>query len=506
VCVRSSPPLAGRCLRYPLQVQSSDHDPLNAADKTVPMARPSPDRDDTLPVGTRLHEFEVLRVLGAGGFGIVYLATDHSLQRQVAIKEYMPSAFVARGDNGIVSLRSASHAETFELGLRSFINEARLLAQFDHPSLVKVYRFWEAHGTAYMAMQYYPGRTLKDERAAMSRAPDEAWLRRVIDPLLGALEVLHAADVYHRDISPDNILLLPDGRPVLLDFGAARRVIGDRTQTLTAILKPNYAPVEQYPDTGMRQGPWTDLYALAAVIRFMLTGQSPPASAARAVHDEMQALARPGSSRASKVSASLLSAIDWALAVGPQDRPHSVQVFRDAVNGDFMPPRSSEWGNFEDPAPALVQRPGSQRGAMPTAVEQPRRAARESRNTRWVSRAVAAIATAALGMLALGIWAQNARVTHAASVPADETSQRPPRVAPLTPVSVRPEAQIDAGDAASQRPSAMNGGPRQACTDRGVSAMPLCMNRECRKPHFREHPQCLSLREAMVRLQTQKDR
>jgi serine/threonine protein kinase len=415
---------------------------MNAVDKTVPLARPSQDGHDTLPIGTRLHEFEVLRVLGVGGFGIVYLAMDHTLQRQVAVKEYMPSALVARSDGAIVSLRSASHAETFEVGLHSFINEARLLAQFDHPSLVKVHRFWEAHATAYMAMQYYPGSTLKDERKAMSRAPDEAWLRGVIDPLLGALEVLHGADVYHRDISPDNILLLPDGRPVLLDFGAARRVIGGRTQTLTAILKPNYAPVEQYPDTGMRQGPWTDLYALAAVIRFMLTGQSPPPATARALRDEMRPMAEPGGSRVGNVCGSFLSTIDWALAVRPQDRPHSVQVFRDALNGDFTPPRSSMWASFEAPVVPATVRPsrahmGRAAAQAPSRIEPPT-ATLGSRSRKWWSRTAAAIAAAALGMLAIGIWAQNARVTHAASTLTNNTAPRAP--VPVAPMPTAPQA------------------------------------------------------------------
>src|SRR5262249_37748174 len=139
-------------------------------------------------------------------------------------------------------------ADTFALGLRSFINEAQLLASFDHPSLVKVYRFWEDNGTAYMVMPYYQGVTLKRALEALPAPPEEAWLQRQLGALLDALEVMHQAHCYHRDIAPDNILLLDDGRPLLLDFGAARRVIGDATQALTAFLKPGYAPVEQYAE------------------------------------------------------------------------------------------------------------------------------------------------------------------------------------------------------------------------------------------------------------------
>ena len=176
-----------------------------------------------LPAGTRLDEFEILRPLGSGGFGIVYLALDHSLLRQVALKEFMPADLAARGPAGTVGPRSEHCTAQFARGLESFFNEARLLAPFNHPALVRVHRFWKANGTAYMAMQYCPGQTLKEARSAMHAPPDEAWLRAFVEPLLGALERLHRAGVFHRDISPDNILLLPNGRPILLDFGSASR-------------------------------------------------------------------------------------------------------------------------------------------------------------------------------------------------------------------------------------------------------------------------------------------
>ena len=227
--------------------------------------------------GTRLGEFELLSVLGVGGFGIVYLALDHDLEREVAIKEYLPATLAGRTESQQVSLRSQADAETFALGLKSFVNEARLLARFDHPSLLKVYRFWEANGTAYMAMPVMHGRTLKEVGEAMTAAPDEATLRALLDPLLGAIERLHAEGVYHRDIAPDNIVIEPDGRPVLLDFGAARRVISDKSQTLTAILKPAYAPIEQYAEAGsVKQGPWTDFYALGATLHYLLLKRPPP--------------------------------------------------------------------------------------------------------------------------------------------------------------------------------------------------------------------------------------
>ena len=271
------------------------------------MTDPEPTRADSdnpgaLPVGTRLGEYELRSVIGVGGFGIVYLAFDHALEREVAIKEYMPATLATRSQSVKVAPLSLSVTADFETGLSSFVNEGRLLARFDSPSLLKVYRYWEANGTAYITMPRYRGRTLKEHRAAMATPPDETAARALLMPLLSALELLHRESVYHRDVAPDNILIEADNRPVLLDFGAARRVIGEKSQALTAILKPAYAPIEQYGEAAsVKQGAWTDLYALGATMHFYLLGQAPPPSTARAVQDEMQPLAGrdlPGCSEA----------------------------------------------------------------------------------------------------------------------------------------------------------------------------------------------------------------
>ena len=319
---------------------------------SIEASRLRPDPPSALPRGTRLGEFELLHVLGVGGFGIVYLAFDHALEREVAVKEYMPASLVGRTQTLHVSLRSESDAETFALGLKSFVNEAKMLARFDHPSLLKVLRFWEANGTAYMAMPVLRGQTAKEARQAMANPPDEAWLRALLEPLLGAIERLHSEGVYHRDIAPDNIQIEADGHPVLLDFGAARRVINDKTHTLTAILKPAYAPIEQYAEVGsVKQGPWTDLYALGATLHFMLLGRPPLPSTARAVQDDLSPLATqqlPGCSEA------FLNVIDWMLAPRPADRPQSAAALRDVLAGRAPQPRrrwaeaivsDSQWDN-----------------------------------------------------------------------------------------------------------------------------------------------------------------
>lgn len=281
---------------------------------------------NVLPEGTRLHEFEIQGLVGEGGFGIVYLAYDRSLKRKVALKEYMPSSFASRSGEVTVSVKSDRYAETFNAGLRSFVNEAQLLAQFDHPSLVKVFRFWEANGTAYMVMPYYEGTTLKQTVATMAEPPDENWLKTLLAPLLDALDLLHRNHCYHRDVAPDNILLLRDGRPVLLDFGAARRVISDMTHALTVILKPGYAPVEQYAEVpGLKQGGWTDIYALAAVVYYCIMRKAPLPSVARMMNETLTPLAQAAAGRYSE---GFLSAIDRALAVRPEARTQTVAELR----------------------------------------------------------------------------------------------------------------------------------------------------------------------------------
>lgn len=319
-----SPPGGTAAPAPPAAMSSSGHDYHNA-----------------LPLGTYLGEFELQGVIGEGGFGIVYLAWDHSLQRRVALKEYFPSSLAARAGGHTVSVKSERHRETFQAGLSSFVNEARLLAQFDHASLVKVYRFWEANDTAYMVMPFYEGETLKDTLRDLGAPPDEAWLMGVLAPLTEALEVIHAEQCYHRDIAPDNVILLKGSkRPLLLDFGAARRVIGDMTQALTVILKPGYAPVEQYAEVpGMKQGPWTDVYALAALIYNAITGKTPPTSVGRLMNDNYQPLAEVAQGR---YSDRFLQAVDRALKVKPDDRTPNIGALRADLGMDQSPVLASQ--------------------------------------------------------------------------------------------------------------------------------------------------------------------
>ncbi|MHB9837752.1 protein kinase domain-containing protein [Paraburkholderia terrae] len=407
-------------------------DPAGPDSPTImpPPAFAGAESHHALSVGMRVAEFEIKGLIGEGGFGIVYLAHDTQLGRNVALKEYMPSSLASRGSNAEVTVRSERHKETFLAGLKSFVNEARLLAQFDHHSLVKVYRFWEANSTAYMVMPYYEGVTLRDALRAKNAPPDEAWLRTLLTSLVSALDVMHRAQCYHRDIAPDNILLLKDsGRPLLLDFGAARRVIGDMTQALTVILKPGYAPVEQYAEVpSLKQGPWTDIYALAAVIYFAIVGKTPPPSVGRMMSDSYVPLETQASGR---YSPAFLRAIDHALALRPEERPQNVQAFA-AELGLAL---SAQDGTHDEPvafssprtaAPAASSgvaareasgalRPGTASRDTLGASGSGATAAGASRTTSRRSTAIAVGAVVVVGLAGLGGWFAMRPATKTAS-------------------------------------------------------------------------------------------
>ncbi len=364
----SQPPPEDPSTEFPptQAIRSPQPAPVAAA----PPKAPQPVTGNALPVGSYLGEFELLGVVGEGGFGIVYRAWDHSLKRQVAIKEYLPSSLAWRNGGAAIAMRTPKDRDAFDAGLVSFVKEAQMLAQFDHPSLVKVYRFWEANGSAYMVMPYYEGRTLRQELRERREPVDEATLLGWLGPIADALAVIHAEHWYHRDIAPDNVLLLAGSqRPLLLDFGAARRVIGDMTQALTVILKPGYAPVEQYAEIpGMKQGPWTDLYALGGVAHLAVRGRTPPPSLGRLVNDSYEPLA--GSELAQRYSPALLAAIDHSLTVRPEQRTQTVAQLK-AELGLPPPPTPSHAGEYlagrraELPAPAT---PGLADGDVPTQV------------------------------------------------------------------------------------------------------------------------------------------
>ena len=234
---------------------------------------------DALPPQHKLHWYVIERVLGQGGFGITYLARDTNLDQAVAIKEYLPVEVATRRTDASVSARTTDHDERYRWGLERFIREARTLARFDHPNIVRVLSVFELNGTAYMVMRFEEGETLA---ATLERkhALSEADLMRVLMPILDGLELVHNAGFIHRDIKPDNIHIRSDGSPVLLDFGSARYALG-QSRTVTILVAPGYAPFEQYYSSGENQGPWTDIYSLGATCYRAIAGRAPLDAIAR---------------------------------------------------------------------------------------------------------------------------------------------------------------------------------------------------------------------------------
>jgi serine/threonine protein kinase len=376
--------------------------PKPAPDRTVLM--PRRDIDAELRAGTALQEFVVEGTVGAGGFSIVYRARDTRLDRLVAVKEYLPAAFALRGADGIVHARSPRHQQAFDLGLQSYLKEARLLASFDHPALVRVFRFWGERGTAYMVMPLYEGMTLKRWLVDLGATPSEAWLREFALQMTQALAALHGQRIFHRDVAPDNILLQYDRhagpsfleqkpRPMLLDFGAARRVIGDATQALTAILKSGYSPPEQYEGAeSKRQGAWTDVYALAAVMYTAIAGRAPPSAIARLVKDQMVPAAQVGAGR---YSPGFLAAIDAGLAPRPEQRPQTMVEFLAALDSPVPLAAGAT-------APARAAPAAPKAGPPKAGPDAPRPGTGIPRRTQLIVAAV--VGAVVLALAAAALW------------------------------------------------------------------------------------------------------
>ena len=283
-----------------------------------------------LPQGTRVQDFEFHRVLGHGGFGITYLSWNVALDIAVAIKEYLPADLAMREQDMSVLPKSSGDEADFQWGLDRFLDEARVMARFKHPNIVQVQHFFQAHGTAYIVMEYVEGETLSDllkRRGTLT----ESELKHILLPLLAGLIDVHEAGILHRDIKPGNILLrAADGSPVLVDFGAARQAVGTRSRSVTAVLTPGYAPIEQYSSRG-HQGPWTDMYALGGVCYQALTGRVPDEAMDRIRSDPLIPVTEAAKGKATDA---FLSAIDWALRVEEGDRPQGIRLWRAALLGE----------------------------------------------------------------------------------------------------------------------------------------------------------------------------
>ncbi|MFQ5754727.1 MAG: protein kinase [Acidiferrobacterales bacterium] len=290
---------------------------------------------NALAAGFRLHWYEIDKVIGQGGFGITYLAHDINLNQFVAITEYLPLELAVRASDNTVQPVSEERGTTFAWGLDRFLREGQTLAQFKHPNIVRVLSLFEANNTGYMVMEHEQGTGL-EKLLRQQCTLDEARLLAVVMPLLDGMERVHEAGFIHRDIKPANIVVRTDGTPVLLDFGSARQAFAGYTRTLTTLVSPGYAPFEQYASKGERQGPWTDIYALAATMYRAISGKTPADAIERNVvlqqePDPLQPVVEIGKGWYSQ---HLLEAVDAGLAFLERDRPQSVAQWRAMIVGD----------------------------------------------------------------------------------------------------------------------------------------------------------------------------
>lgn len=290
--------------------------------------------DQSLPAGSRIGKFVVSAVLGVGGFGITYRARDERLGVDVAIKEYLPLELALRDGTTRTVRPHASRQSDYHFGLDRFLEEARTLARFKHPNIVRVVDFLEENGTAYLVMEYEPGESLGAylRRTGFRGGMPEPEIRRILDAVLSGLEAVHGAGLLHRDIKPDNVYLRTGGgSPLLIDFGSARYALGAQSRSMSAVVSMGYAPPEQYASRGASQGPWTDLYAVGATLYELVRGEHPPESPERSerlMNGDGDSLQPFDSRERSVYSAGLLGAIEKGLQIAWRQRPQTVAEFR----------------------------------------------------------------------------------------------------------------------------------------------------------------------------------
>ena len=385
------------------------------------------EHEQALPAGTRLGDYRLDAVIGHGGFGITYRAFDAQLAKVVAIKEYLPVEFALRRPDGEVAPRGARFADDFAWGRDRFLDEARALARFRHPHIVPVLRYFEAHGTAYTVMEFEDGSSVAQLLRQQGRRlqPDE--VKRLAEGLLNGLGAVHAQGFLHRDIKPSNIIVRRDGVPVLIDFGAARQAMGGRTRTLTGVLTPQYAPIEQYALDG-KQGPWSDIYSAAAVLHHAIAGFAPPEAASRVGTDPYRPLAV---TQADRFDGALLAAVDCGLAFAPEQRPQTIERWRSMFGAALPRVEDAPTERLPHAQPAAPRLGGVSR----TAPDPPEAAPAESpvRSRRWPWLLVLAVPAA------IALWMIQPRLhDHPLDPPLPLAAATTPEPAPVHPVPAQP--------------------------------------------------------------------
>lgn len=288
---------------------------------------------DSLPPGTILDCYRIIKLIGSGGFSLIYLAEDEDTHDEVAIKEYLPKRFGKRVGNEPVSVITDDKRPSFERGRRLFYQEANILARLRHPNIVRVRNCFLANNTAYLVMDYEPGKNLGRYIKKRQGGLSTNFLLTVFPPLLDALDTIHDTHNLHLDIKPSNVHLRPGGNPLLLDFGAVYHLddVGDKK---AQVITPGFSPVEQYYASG-KVGPWTDVYAIGASIRACIEGKPPPSSVERHANDTLQPAAELFGQR---YPAHILDAIDWAMRIEHEERPQNAHLLRQALLGEIPVP------------------------------------------------------------------------------------------------------------------------------------------------------------------------
>ncbi len=394
----------------------------------------SQDNLSALASGYRLQDYEIVSVLGVGGFGITYLANDTRLGLPVAIKEYLPATLAVRTPDNTVSPKSTADVAGYRWGLDRFLKEAQTLARFRHPNIVRVLRFFEANSTAYTVMEYEQGQSLTEFLTAHPEPLREPALLKILLPLLDGLRQVHKAGYLHRDIKPGNIYLRHDDSPVLLDFGSARLALGTHTQNLTAVFTPGYAPFEQYFHEG-KQGPWTDIYALGAVMYQAVTGKLPPDAASRVKNDALVPAAILGKGRC---RSEFLKAIDQALVMNEAQRPPDIDSWLKLFTTPTGTHPGSRTAQVTDVATTVVlPRPDAPAACWPPARKAPAsRAARRPSRRRGILKPLLTVLMVVLVV--------NSVLRHIGKTRPAQAAPAPVRDAPAAPISVPVATPADA--------------------------------------------------------------
>jgi hypothetical protein len=524
---------------------------------STPAANELPTPPRALLRGTQVERFEILRVIADAASNIEYVALDQTERTEVVLKEYMPQRLGRRKGDALRPLTPAA-ATALAAGLRSFIDEGRMLASIDHPALVRVLGMIEANGSAYMVMPLYDGLRLQHARQAMSVPPDERLLRPLIEGLLSALEAMHARDVVHGAVGPGNILLLSDERAVLLGPDLARLVIADDlVESLMTAVEPSFeAPEQLAPSPSRPLGPWTDLYSLAETIRFCISGElRPPHVAPGGQREPMARMVQRlfGDPPTAVYSAALLEALDATLDPQPALRPQSVGRFREllgpwsaeatpahtdapilrAASEPLAPLLAEPHGGRVEPAFDLDRTRVALAPATPSAKARTARATESPQGRFWVLAAAVVTVGAVAGVWGGGWMGRGNGGWHAsgpmptamtepspapaptassASTPATPEDAAPALTPPAPPTSARAPVAASAVTAPAPArppvtppaiaptapPRAASPGlasPRDACEGRTQFALYHCMQLQCEQRVWLHHPQCELLRQ-----------